>query len=392
LLLLDPGEPLDPKKKLVSKLHPINRLLANRNLPVGSPSAFGAIGNTIYCLDCLGSSSSELGAPNASAYESTGAKKILVIKVDFEDLQGDPMADSKLNDILDEVDLFFNANSYGKFDFTEKSITSTLRLGHAASYYRNISLNDGFSSALYTLRDDARSAASSAGYNNDNYHFDIILFKEDPLGSDMGGGRGSVGAKGSWIQIRDGYTMDARTFAHELGHNLGLWHANSWESNTSTPDGKNGTHEEYGNIFDIMGNFWFSDDYISGTGMDNLHINSNFKRVLGWVENSDITSITGNISQRIYCIDGSQINGRKYALRIPTNQTLERADGSDQSGLEHWVEFRQKSVNVYPGLATGALIFTGDETGIDEASKQLDMVPSGGYRYWESAFYSGRVD
>ena len=62
------------------------------------------------------------------------------------------------------------------------------------------------------------------------------------------GGLGYVGAKGSWVQgsFARGVT------AHELGHNFGNWHANSWVS--STIIGTGGGHQEYGNPFDVMGN------------------------------------------------------------------------------------------------------------------------------------------
>ena len=84
-----------------------------------------------------------------------------------------------------------------------------------------------------------------------------------------------MGDKITWI---DGYSygteLDQKTgvYTHELGHNLGLWHANAWDPATSVPDDTNGTHVEYGHKFDSMGSG--SSEY------DEEHFNASFKNAL----------------------------------------------------------------------------------------------------------------
>ena len=85
----------------------------------------------------------------------------------------------------------------------------------------------------------------NGGYNYANYDFIVIAFKgngaHDTVGEWSWAGLGTIGALSndipaiSWL---NGYDMDSRIFAHEIGHNLGLWHGDAWEAPTtsSKPD------------------------------------------------------------------------------------------------------------------------------------------------------------
>ncbi|MDO8522828.1 MAG: hypothetical protein Q7S12_00885 [bacterium] len=59
--------------------------------------------------------------------------------------------------------------------------------------------------------------------------------------------------------------------SHELGHNLGVVHANSWDCGADVRVASKCLHTEYGNNFDVM-----------GTGSFSLHFNAFFKDVFGW--------------------------------------------------------------------------------------------------------------
>ncbi|HLC94603.1 MAG TPA: dockerin type I domain-containing protein [Patescibacteria group bacterium] len=65
-------------------------------------------------------------------------------------------------------------------------------------------------------------------------------------------------------------------FAHELGHNLGVYHANSWECDQGGLHG-NCIHNEYGNTFDVM-----------GASFALRHFNAYFKEVFQWLNKSII--------------------------------------------------------------------------------------------------------
>ena len=69
---------------------------------------------------------------------------------------------------------------------------------------------------------------------------------------------------------------------HELGHNLGVIHANAWECGAGQSiNGSNCIHFEYGNNFDIMGNHNYS-----------FHFNAAFKEFFKWLEPASIINIT----------------------------------------------------------------------------------------------------
>ncbi len=75
--------------------------------------------------------------------------------------------------------------------------------------------------------------------------------------------------------------------AHEMGHNLGLNHANSLVC-----DGKNYTdncqHVEYGNQYDVMGSGLTASSYLFQGG----HFNAYYKNNLGWLPGANVTKVT----------------------------------------------------------------------------------------------------
>ncbi len=70
--------------------------------------------------------------------------------------------------------------------------------------------------------------------------------------------------------------------AHEMGHQLGVMHANSWSCQGQTLD-SDCVHVEYGNQYDVM-----------GSGFYGGHFNAYYKDVLGWLSESSKVRITTN--------------------------------------------------------------------------------------------------
>ena len=68
--------------------------------------------------------------------------------------------------------------------------------------------------------------------------------------------------------------------SHEIGHNLGVYHANGWDCGANVIDG-DCRGIEYGNYFDTM-----------GYGQSALHFNALFKELLGWISPSQSLTIT----------------------------------------------------------------------------------------------------
>jgi hypothetical protein len=84
--------------------------------------------------------------------------------------------------------------------------------------------------------------------------------------------------------------------SHELGHNLGVQHANAWECGPGIIlEGPGCQHIEYGNNFDVMGN-----------GITALHFNSSYKDKFRWFDDEDILTITQSGTYTINTLEGAK--------------------------------------------------------------------------------------
>lgn len=256
-----------------------------------------------------GKTSSAAGVA-ASPY-TEGQKKLILIRVDFPDLQGAPFADNIGTNLVNGLNSFYRESSYHRASFAlvgqGTDYTPTFRLTTNASYY-------GTNDFYLRLRSDARAAATAAGYNLANYNFDLIC-----IGSVPGfnwSGLGYVGAPGSWIRNSFGTGVSA----HELGHNFGLNHAGFWDTAGLSVIGTNGTHVDYGDDFDTMG----------AANAGNNHFNARYKRHLDWLTTNEVVAVTNSGTYRIFCHDNTNSTGLR-GLSVAKN-----------SSTNYWIEFRQK--------------------------------------------------
>jgi hypothetical protein len=273
--------------------------------------------------------------PQASPF-TIGNKKVLFIRIDFSDAPGDPLSTTSATNLLNTVDTFWRETSYGKTSATGTVVPMTVRVpGTKASY--------GMNNDTTKLLNDGRNAARNAGYDPGNYDFDIVAFKQ--IQQFSWAGLGMVGGKGTWIN--GDFTL--RVLGHELGHNLGLHHANFWVAPNETIIG-NGSSQEYGNPFDIMG---------GGSGE---HYNSWYKTNLDWFITNEWSVVNASGNFRIADLNQSSL-GAVHALKVPIG-----------AGRDYWVEFRP----AVGGLAArAAMIFWGYASSSEE-SNLLDMTPSTG--------------
>jgi hypothetical protein len=368
--VLEPGEPLVPGAKNAEPICSVS------GLGPGTVAAEGPVlaasGHQVHWL-CRGGHLEALehqvrvveggsvqGGVAASANATIGLRKILVIRVDFSDVPGGALSQTAAQANLNDVTAFIRSNAYNRIEFTVKDVTQVLRMPRTAASYVN-------SEDTYNLLQDARAAATAAGFSSNNYDFDVVVFAQ--IGFNWGG-LGYVGWKGCWVQGN----FHRGVAAHELGHNFGNWHANAWVS--STVIGTDGRHVEYGNPFDVLG---------GGVGsFPQSHYNANFKFLNGWLPNAYIHTATADGTYRIYAQDfGGNIDpARKYAIRIPVGIFV----GGETE--DYWLDYRA-GFSATSATANGAILKWANDQGTEYANRLLDTQPATLGNMWDAPLLVG---
>jgi M6 family metalloprotease-like protein len=180
------------------------------------------------------------------------------------------------------------------------------------------------------METDAIAAATAAGVNFQNYSRVVLVFP-DTIGCGWSG-QATVGC--STLSLPTGSTTASSAFlsanyanvqvaTHELGHNLGLRHAQSRDFGTETlgPLGASGTLYEYGNEFSTMGN-WTPGHYAAPHKAE----------VLNWLaQGTDYQVVQNSGSYTLAPLESGA--GSLKALKVQR--------GTGNTGYYLWIEYRQ---------------------------------------------------
>jgi hypothetical protein len=245
-------------------------------------------------------------------------QRILFLRVVFADALEPSISEAAAHAMLALADAFYRTNSYGLLGLAG-TVTPPLLLPRTRSWY-------AISQDCRTLREDALQAATAMGFPPTDFDLDVVHHPEIFLNSRA---RATVGSRGIWMQ-----TSQPQALVHELGHNLGLWHANSWATTDGSVAGV-GVNREYGDVYDTMGN-----------GYPDLHaFNVYQKHRLGWLPPSAIHTVIAEGTYQLQAFDTDAIDdGPIYALRILTGEKR-----------EYWLETR-RSLNRNPALGASLLV------------------------------------
>lgn len=308
---------------------------------------------------------------------TTGAKTLLCIRARFADEPEsyEPVTAAAAAAALAETATFLAATSYGKLTLTSVVTSRVLALpDKAAIYAPYVVLPKGGASgdAYYfeNLQMQAYLAARAAdpAWNQPDYDYVMVVTSAKPGYGNLAG-QGEVSGRRTHII---GSRMTMPVLAHELGHNLGLWHANAWQTDSVRPNGRNSTGApdsevlEYGHAFSAMSSSTaaaFADP-----------VRPQFapveKRFLGWLGADDVTKVAATGTYRLHALEGS--SGTR-ALRI------ERVSGdSEGAARKLWLCFRSLAYSNPVSLAPFGVQLdwcTDDYGSVGHAAIQLDVTP-----------------
>jgi PKD repeat protein len=252
------------------------------------------------------------GGIAASITPATGTKTVLIIPAAFSDTAAIVNAGSTVQTLVNgAVNTFYTTESYGKTGMSVAFVTSTVTLPNTAAYYSTnvgLAINDG------------EAVAAALGGSNDPSKYDTYIV----ACPHVSGGVAGVAYIGSSGVALFGY-YDQLAAGHELGHNLGCYHANYWNCTDGTIIGA-GSNTEYGNPFSIMS----IDD---GVNPPIRHHDAYMKYAFGWLPSSNVTTVGTSGTYTIHAFDDSTLSGTNpYALKIH----------DAKNSNDYWVELRQQ--------------------------------------------------
>jgi hypothetical protein len=204
-----------------------------------------------------GDNSQNITVTSAPAAVVAGDQKTLVIMANLTDASvtcsADSVRDLMFNAPTSSVDGLYRETSYGAVSFSGQ-VVGPYALNHSSGTC---------DSSLWA--DAADAAARAAGIDVDTYSRKVYVL---PSVCSVAG-LGEVGTNPSRAWVFRCEFPDV--FAHEVGHNLGMYHA-------GTPSGA------YGDISDIMG----------GSGRPLRQINAPHKEQMGWLPSQDLIPVAAD--------------------------------------------------------------------------------------------------
>lgn len=220
--------------------------------------------------------------------DSVGEQKTLVLLINFLDSTPSLVSAERMRDLIfnGKLNRFYKEQSFGKTYFT----------GDVSGWHTLPRNKNDLWPSIDRNNNEIEDIIISNGIDLSNYG--RLLLVVDWRGS---GGWGTVGKIPIWVQnrkyllsvgwigsfLRDyliawpgrdplssnpfEFSMFDFVASHEVGHNLGVMHANGFDCGENILSGEC-NHVEYGNYFDTM-----------GFGVNSLHFNAFYKELLGWV-------------------------------------------------------------------------------------------------------------
>lgn len=308
------------------------------DIPIGVSLKPASLSAVLSLLTSLLFSGAEMNSSWAQNAWTEGTKTLLFMRVAFPDDPAEPISQDDASQLMNQVNSWYVANSYGKTAITT-DVTPLLTLPNTKTWY-------GLQPPIQLLN-DARAAALQNGFDTLGYDRDMVRFNSVP-GWNFSG-TSNIGAKGSWLQ-----DSSLGVVVHELGHQYGLEHAGAWNAIGDSIIGP-GSNSEYGNVFDAMG--------LPPPAPEMHDFNAAWKSRLNWLADRFVQTVTNSGTYRLRAFDVSDLeSGEIYALKIRKDEYR-----------DYWAEFRQK-FNNNPWTQNGILLNWSPWSGSNRGTQLLDTT------------------
>lgn len=321
---------------------------APQNLKSGSQvTVKGAVEGSTMTLSSKDISAESIPKSAIFAAPITGPQNLAVILINFQDYTSQPLSVGQIQNLVfdgsDSVNSYYKENSYNI-----ASLSGTI------FNWLTLPIDRASSPNCQDFRlwsNTAKNLLQEQGVSLTNFSRFIYVF---PFvdGCNSTGGIGTVvdNPSESWI-----FTVGNRGYyAHELGHNFGVNHANALLcGNLQINNYSSCTSYEYADLADVMGVSLLH------------HFNAPYKSMVGWLPESQIINVN---SSGNYTISALESNTQSpLALRINKPNTSDF----------YFVEYRLPigfDANMPFGLLNGASIRIGDTNNPFKQTQLIDVT------------------
>lgn len=290
----------------------------------------------------LDESSSSTTQATTQASTVSGTHQLLVAEINFAINPIVRFTSAQLYDTLfNTAHQYFMESSYQQFGLTGQAL-------EPITVDVDVSTCD-----TYAISNAADAVIRQRGYEPTNYDHVMYVIPTHP--NCTWSGKANVQGPLSWIK-----RFESDVVHHELGHNLGLYHAHSKDCGTQVTADSGCAVGDYG-------------DYISGMGnaRETNHFNAFQKEQLGWMNNK-VTTITQSTEVVLSPLETNDSNTKVAKIFKQTKST----------GQNEWyyVEYRQAIgfdahlADNYPQFLTGVRLREGTDNA-PNYSYLLDTTP-----------------